>query len=141
MALTGSAAIASSQPEKPSGPIQDFDWLYDQSLLKDDDDDDDDDDREGGSVQIQQNRTTTTTTVTQTRYTDLVANYWASDFIYRLSSIQVVRGFPSGAFLPSNNLTQAQFAAMVARAFDRPAVRQTVTIRNLSSSYWAYRSI
>lgn len=157
--LTGAAAIAQVLPEDAtvregktvSGPIQDFNWLNDQSLLKDalkdddddGDDDDDDDDNEGGEVRIQENRTTTTTTttVTQVRYTDLAANYWASDFVYRLSAIKVVSGFPGGMFMPSNNLTQAQFAAMVAKAFQRPQVRDVVMIRNLSRNYWAYQSI
>lgn len=140
-ALSGSSVLASVQAEKVSGPIQDFNWLYDASLLKDDDGDDNDDDKpEAGDVQVEE-RTTTTTTVTQVRYADLTANYWASDFVYRLSAIKVVSGFPGGVFLPSNSLTQAQFAAIVTQAFERPAVREGVTIRNLSRNYWAYQSI
>jgi hypothetical protein len=141
--LGSSVALAIASGEKPAGPIQDFDWLYKDSLLKDDDKNDDDDAMEAGDVIIEERRTTTTTTttVTQTRYTDLSPNYWADTFIYRLSAIDVVKGFPGGVFLPNNYLTKAQYAAMVARSFDMPATRQIVVINNVSQNYWAYRDI
>jgi hypothetical protein len=145
--LGSSIAIAVATEAKPSGPIQDFDWLYDDALLKDDhnddDDRDDDDDMDGGEVIIEERTTTTTTTttVTQTTYTDLAPNYWADTFIYRLSAIDVVKGFPGGVFLPNNSLTKAQYAAMVARSFDMPTTRRIVVINNLSEDYWAYRDI
>jgi hypothetical protein len=44
-------------------------------------------------------------------YTDVTTTYWASSFIYRLASINVVSGFPDGGFLPNAYLTQAQYAA------------------------------
>jgi hypothetical protein len=151
-ALTlGGASSVALAAEANRGPIQDFNWLKDAGLLEqaldgaqtkdddddNDDDDDDDDDGNGGQVIYQR----TTTTVTQTQFTDISTTSWASDFIYRLSAIQVVSGFPGGAFLPTNNLTKAQYAAMIAQAFDQPTVRQTVTIRNLSRDYWAYQSV
>ncbi len=132
------------------GPIQNFNWLKDEALLDQaldaahtkDDDDDDDDDVESGEVIYQRRTTTTTTTnVNQVSFSDISTNYWASDFVYRLSAINVVSGFPNGNFLPSNSLTKAQYAAMIAQAFDMPASRQTVTLRNVSSSYWAYSAI
>lgn len=137
------------------GPIQNFNWLKDEALLDqaldaahtkddhDDDDDDDDDDVESGEVIYQQRRTTTTTTTTvnQVNFSDISTNYWASTFVYRLSALNVVTGFPSGNFLPNNNLTKSQYAAMIAQAFDMPASRQTVTLRNVSRSYWAYSAI
>ncbi|WOD40432.1 S-layer homology domain-containing protein [Nodosilinea sp. E11] len=143
--LGSAAAIAQT-----AGPIQNFDWLKDEALLdqaldaahtKDDDDDDDDDDIESGEVIYQRRTTTTTTTVNQVSFSDISTNYWASDFVYRLSAIRVVSGFPGGNFLPNNNLTKAQYAAMIAQAFDRPATRQVVTLRNVSRSYWAYSAI
>ncbi|MGG6241985.1 S-layer homology domain-containing protein [Nodosilinea sp. AN01ver1] len=142
---SGGAAIALA-----GGPIQDFDWLKDDALLdqaldaahtKDDDDGDDDDDVESGEVIYQRRTTTTTTTVNQVSFSDISTNYWASSFVYRLSALNVVSGFPNGAFLPSNNLTKAQYAAMIAQAFDQPATRQFVALRNVSSSYWAYSAI
>ncbi len=153
LTLGGISSVALAAEDAARGPIQDFNWLKDARLLdqalegastKDDDDDDnddddDDDDNDGGQVIYQ--RTTTTTTVTQTQFTDISTATWASDFIYRLSAIQVVSGFPGGVFLPTNSLTKSQYAAMIARAFDQPTIRQTTTIRNLSSNYWAYQSI
>jgi hypothetical protein len=43
--LGSSMAIAVAAEAKPDGPIQDFDWLYDDALLDDDHLKDDDDDR------------------------------------------------------------------------------------------------
>ncbi|MBE9160178.1 S-layer homology domain-containing protein [Nodosilinea sp. LEGE 06152] len=146
----GSGAAIALAGELSSGPIQNFDWLKDEALLdqavdaahtKDDDDDDDDDDVESGEVIYQRRTTTTTTTVNQVSFSDISTNYWASGFVYRLSALNVVSGFPNGSFLPANNLTKAQYAAMIAQAFDRPATRQLVTLRNVSRSYWAYSAI
>ncbi|ASC70845.1 uncharacterized protein XM38_017920 [Halomicronema hongdechloris C2206] len=88
------AALAAPAADKPEGPIQDFDWLLDDALLKDDDDEDDDDDDDdedvdAGDVIIERQTTTTEskTRVTQVSYTDISTNYWASDFIYRLSAL------------------------------------------------------
>lgn len=147
----GSAAAIALAAE---GPIQNFNWLKDEALLdqaidaahtKDDDgdDDDDDDDVESGDVIYQRRTTTTTTTTTvnQVSFSDISTSYWASNFVYRLSALRVVSGFPGGVFLPSNNLTKAQYAAMVAQAFDQPATRQVTTLRNVSRSYWAYSAI
>lgn len=114
-----------------------------ESLLKDDDDDDDDnddDDEEEGSRR-QTTTTTTTTTTTRVSYTDVTTNYWASQFIYRLASIDVVSGFPDGEFLPGNFLTRAQYAAMMVKAFDVTPVREVVSIRNVSQYYWAYSAL
>lgn len=146
--LTGGAGTALASPEakaSPGGPIQDFNWLLDSSLLKDDDNSQGEDDShhnpDAGDVIIERSRTTTTTTVTQVSYTDISTSYWATDFIYRLSSIDVVKGFPGGAFRPTAPLTKAQYAAMVARAFDFDPVRPVVAVPGLTQSYWAYQSI
>lgn len=154
LATLSAATTAFAAPQTAAAPTasvnlsnaQNFDWLYDKSLIKgefaddftkdDDRDEDHDDDRESSEY-----RSTTTTTTTTVSYGDVTSSYWASSYIYRLSSIEVVSGFPGGVFLPSNNLTVAQFAAMVARAYDMPIVRETKTIRTISRNYWAYSAI
>jgi hypothetical protein len=78
---------------------------------------------------------------TQVVFTDVSTSYWASTFIYRLVTIQVIQGFPGGIFRPEDTLTNAQFAAILSSAFHSSSVRQSVTIRNVSSSYWAYSAI
>ncbi len=107
----------------------------------DDDYDDDDHDDDDGMRRTETRTRTTTTTVTQVTYTDVSTNYWASEFIYRLASINVVTGFPEGQFAPNEYLTKAQYAAIVTKAFNRTAVRETVTIRNVSQYYWAYSAL
>ena len=74
-------------------------------------------------------------------FADVRRNYWASNFIYRLASIKVIEGFPGADFQPDANLTQAQFATIVSKAFNVPSVREVIPIGNLSRSYWAYNSI
>ena len=108
----------------------------------DDDDNDDDDDDDGDRVDSEYIReTTTTTTVTEVTYTDLATDYWASGFIYRLASLDVVSGYPDGEFLPNSYLTKAHYAAMVTKAFNKTAVREVVNIRNVSQYYWAYDAL
>ena len=74
-------------------------------------------------------------------FTDVSTTYWASTYIYQLVAIDVVQGFPGGAFRPNDGLTQAHFAAIVSRAFNVTPVRDVVSIRNISSNYWAYSAI
>lgn len=137
------AGLLTALPSQAQSPqdstVGSFEVASGQSQLKDDDNDDDD--NEGGSRSRSTTTTTTTTTVTQTTFTDVSTSYWASDFVYRLSRINVVSGFPNGQFLPGSALTHAQFAAIVSRAFQQPTVREAVNIRSLSRNYWAYQSI
>ncbi|MEO1297867.1 MAG: S-layer homology domain-containing protein, partial [Cyanobacteria bacterium J06636_16] len=114
-----------------------------ENQSKDDDDDgssDDDDDDDDGE-EVEERSTTTTTTVRQVSYTDVTTEYWANSFIYRLASINVVEGFPNGEFLPDAYLTKAHYASIVTRAFNQSAVREAVTIRNVSQYYWAYEAL
>lgn len=106
--------------------------------LKDDDDDDDDGGKPSGA-----NTTTNTTTTTTRRvsYTDISNDYWASEFIYRLEARDILVGFPSGQFRPDTYLTKAHYASIIANAFNTNPVREVVTIRNVSQSYWAYTAI
>ena len=78
---------------------------------------------------------------TLTSFTDVSTTYWASTYVYQLVAIDVVSGFPGGAFLPDQGLTQAHFAAIVSRAFNVTPVREVTSIRNISSDYWAYSDL
>lgn len=71
-------------------------------------------------------------------FKDVSKTYWASRFIYRLSSLQIVEGFPDGKFLPETGLTQAQFAAIVSRAFNVSRVRQVTVVASIPRDYWAH---
>lgn len=71
-------------------------------------------------------------------FTDVRKSFWASRYIYRLSSLQIVEGFPDGAFRPEAGITQAQFAAIVSKSFNVSRVRQVTVVETISRDYWAY---
>ncbi|MGF1523363.1 MAG: S-layer homology domain-containing protein [Leptolyngbyaceae cyanobacterium] len=138
------AAIATQEtPETVNAPSTETELAeLSEDRSKDDDDDDggsDDDDDDDDGEEIEER--STTTTIRQVSYTDITTEYWASSFIYRLASINVVEGFPSGEFLPDAYLTKAHYASIVTQAFNQTAVRETVTIRNVSQYYWAYEAL
>lgn len=73
-------------------------------------------------------------------FPDLAGN-WAEPFIRALAARNLVAGFPDGTFRPNEAVTRAQFAAMIRRAFNQPAVRGSVNFSDVSSEYWAYTAI
>ncbi|WP_413200945.1 S-layer homology domain-containing protein [Nostoc piscinale] len=77
----------------------------------------------------------------QFKFSDVSSNYWASDFIAELAALQVIQGFPDGTFRPDEQVTRAQFAAMISQAFQKANIRETVSIRDVSANYWAYTAI
>ncbi len=77
----------------------------------------------------------------QTAFSDVQTNYWASDFIQQLSQRGVIAGFPDGSFRPEDPVTRAQFAAMINKAFQKPAVRQPVNFNDVPGNYWGASAI
>ncbi|GGD82058.1 S-layer homology domain-containing protein [Paenibacillus nasutitermitis] len=55
------------------------------------------------------------------RYEDVPSEYWAYEVLRDLSARQIVEGTPSGRFEPKGDVTRAEFAAMLVRAFDLEA--------------------
>ncbi|WP_353931546.1 S-layer homology domain-containing protein [Okeanomitos corallinicola TIOX110] len=74
-------------------------------------------------------------------FTDVRKSYWASRFIYRLSSLQIIQGFPDGDFQPETGITHAQFATIISKAFNVRRIRQATVIENISRDYWAYGNL
>lgn len=77
----------------------------------------------------------------QTTFTDVQSNYWASQFIQQLSQRGVIAGFPDGSFRPEEPVTRAQFAAMINKAFQKPAQRQAINFNDVPGNYWAFSAI
>jgi hypothetical protein len=75
------------------------------------------------------------------RFSDVSSNYWAADFINALVSRGVIAGFPDGTFKPDAPVTRAQFSSMLQGAFNKGAIRNTVSFIDVSSNHWARRSI
>ncbi|MEC4803520.1 MAG: S-layer homology domain-containing protein [Jaaginema sp. PMC 1079.18] len=75
-------------------------------------------------------------------FPDVMPNSWANPFIAKLLTEGIIQGFPNGQFVPNGPVTRAQFAAMIAQAFEkRTTVRDVVSFSDVSSSYWGYESI
>ncbi|MEA5515668.1 S-layer homology domain-containing protein, partial [Nodularia sp. UHCC 0506] len=77
----------------------------------------------------------------RTKFTDVATNHWAKNFIGELTAIEVLQGFPDGSFRPDEQVTRAQFAAMLSQAFQMTRVRNPINFNDVSNSYWAYSAI
>ncbi|MDJ0707204.1 MAG: S-layer homology domain-containing protein, partial [Leptolyngbyaceae cyanobacterium MO_188.B28] len=77
----------------------------------------------------------------QVSFSDIDANYWAYPFIQRLATEDIIGGFPDGSFRPNQPVTRAQFAVILQRAFNRPAIYAPRTFSDVPTNYWAYEAI
>ncbi|MGI8504383.1 MAG: S-layer homology domain-containing protein [Hassallia sp.] len=77
----------------------------------------------------------------QVKFSDVPTNYWAKDFIAELAAMEVLEGFPDGTFRPDEQVTKAQFAAMISQAFEKVKIRNAIKFNDVSSSNWAYNAI
>jgi uncharacterized lipoprotein YddW (UPF0748 family) len=88
--------------------------------------------------------TPTTAQTSSTKFKD-VQGHWAQNCIENLADQKIISGYPDGSFRPSAPVTRAEFAAMVVKAFPEAinATRPATPIQfvDVSSRYWAYRSI
>jgi hypothetical protein len=74
-------------------------------------------------------------------FNDVSNNYWASPFIAELSRRDIIAGFPDGSFRPDQNVTRAQFAAIVRKAFEKSPERSAINFTDVPSNYWASSAI
>lgn len=61
---------------------------------------------------------TTSAFVTEQHFPDLESAEWARSAIIFLAQAKVINGYEDGTFRPDNNITRAEFAKMLAVAFD-----------------------
>jgi S-layer homology domain len=78
---------------------------------------------------------------TATSFSDVQSNYWAAQFIQSLAQRGVIAGFPDGSFRPDEQVTRAQFAAMLNKAFQKNQVRQVSSFVDVRSNFWAASAI
>ncbi|NJL63783.1 MAG: DUF1565 domain-containing protein [Methylacidiphilales bacterium] len=74
-------------------------------------------------------------------FTDL-GGHWAEDFIRALASMNLSNGFADGTYQPNKPMTRAEYAELVAAAFNPPAKREIpdfVDIGKESATYQAVR--
>ncbi|MEL6469275.1 MAG: S-layer homology domain-containing protein [Cyanobacteria bacterium J06623_4] len=75
------------------------------------------------------------------RFNDLVG-HWSAPFVEALADKGLVKGFLNGTFKPDNQVTRAQFAALVAAAFPTAdAIRPVRRFPDVPAGFWAARAI
>lgn len=77
------------------------------------------------------------------RFSDVGDDYWAKPFIDALAADGYVSGYDDGRFRPDQQLTRAEFAAMLKQAFaDAPELKPaSAAFADVSSVVWALPAI
>jgi parallel beta-helix repeat protein len=70
-----------------------------------------------------------------------VQGHWAQAYIQALAGLGAIAGFPDGTFRPSDPVTRAQFAAIIAKAFAPTAQKPNSDFVDVRQNYWAYQVI
>jgi uncharacterized surface protein with fasciclin (FAS1) repeats len=80
---------------------------------------------------------------TATNFSDVDSDYWAQPFIQTLAAKNIISGFPDGTFRPGEPVDRAEFAAMIANAFNANATRQLdeTGFSDVPGDYWATSAI
>ena len=70
-----------------------------------------------------------------------IQNHWAKPFVEGLIGRGIISGFPDRTFRPNTNLTRAQFATIVSKAFPGQNLRPYVSFTDVPVSHWAAAAI
>ncbi|MBD2214321.1 S-layer homology domain-containing protein [Nostoc linckia FACHB-104] len=67
--------------------------------------------------------------------------HWAEAFIRGLVSMGLTTGFADGTYQPDKPMTRAQYAALVAAAFNPTAKRAAIDFTDVPKDFWAAKAI
>ncbi|UBF24596.1 S-layer homology domain-containing protein [Kovacikia minuta CCNUW1] len=70
-----------------------------------------------------------------------IQGHWAANFILGLANQNLIRGFEDGSFRPDTSINRAQYAAIIAKAFNPPAKRDGINFPDVPATYWAKAAI
>jgi parallel beta-helix repeat protein len=70
-----------------------------------------------------------------------IQGHWAQAYIEALASKDIIAGFPDGTFRPSDPVTRAQFAAIIAKAFSPTPQKPASDFVDVRRDLWAYQVI
>jgi parallel beta-helix repeat protein len=73
-------------------------------------------------------------------FTD-IQGHWAADFVQGLASQNLISGYADGTFKPDASINRAQYAAILAKAFNPAAKRNAATFPDVPANFWAKSAI
>ncbi|WP_414526517.1 S-layer homology domain-containing protein [Nodularia chucula] len=73
-------------------------------------------------------------------FTD-ITGHWAEPFIRGLASMNLTNGFADGSYQPNKPMTRAEYAALVAVAFNPAPQRPPLNFTDVSPNFWAYPAL
>ena len=75
------------------------------------------------------------------KFNDVSADRWSASAIECMARIGVINGYTDGSFKPSNNLTRAEFAALVSRFANLSNNGTNKIYNDIDASNWAYKYV
>lgn len=69
-------------------------------------------------------------------FSDVPANYWANSTIKILSAKHIIHGVTDTEFAPTQNVTRAEFAALLVRVLDLKEAKHSQSFKDVSSMDW-----
>jgi uncharacterized repeat protein (TIGR02543 family) len=85
--------------------------------------------------------TTAAATPTAPSFSDVPSSYWAYNAISSLSSQGIASGYPDGTFKPDNDITRAEFCAMLVKALGLTGSGTGSSFTDVAPSDWCYGSV
>ena len=73
-------------------------------------------------------------------FSDLLG-HWAEGYIKALVSMNLTQGFADGSYKPDQAMTRAQYAALIAAAFNPTPKRQGIEFIDVPGNFWAAKAI
>lgn len=77
---------------------------------------------------------------TNLSFKDVPTNHWASAAIQQVAVKKIIEGYPGGVFKPSNQVTRAEFAAMLVRAMPTDQSKEH-PFTDVPATHWASEAI
>jgi hypothetical protein len=82
-------------------------------------------------------------------FTDVSANYWASEYITEAAENGWVVGYGNGTFGPDKNITRAEVVTIINRVLNRVADKDYIasnlsnlkTFSDMGTNHWAYYAV
>ncbi len=66
-----------------------------------------------------------------------IQQHWAKDFVLGLANQNFIKGFADGSFQPDAPMTRAQYATIIAKAFNPAAKREAFKFPDVAADFWA----